>query len=265
MFFEDINSIYEKYKYLSFWYEISYDEILNNTGKYVDFIEITNYSQDPDTPYISLEILYNNSFWTGYVIKGGSRTGDDSFEMEIDGTTFGFNKLYEGETLKFLILVDKQFDVGSYAYPTFIVREPLIFLRDNTQGWNRKIYIDFTAGALSELKVGSLYYDEDGEWVISQTTKTVQEDSDGYYVTPYYTSTMNEIFYISDMQNTYYLGKIIIVPQLPQITYDTLYKGNKQHIQLYFDGTEIDDKYYSIIYGNEVLKDNIIQVPRTRA
>ena len=264
MFFEDINSIYEKYKYLSFWYEISYDEIINNTGKYVDFIEITNLTPTSDNPYINLKIPSNNSFWTGFVIKGGSRTGDDYFHVEIEDITFWIDELYEGETLKFLILVDKQYETYSYPYPTFIARDSLIFVRDNTQGWSRKVYIDFTDDVIEELEVGSLNYDSQGEWVISKTTKTVQEDTNGYYVTPYYTSTMNEIFYISDGDDTSYLGKIVIVPQLPQITYDTLYKGNKQHIQLYFDGTEIDDKYYSIIYGNEVLKDNIIQVPTNK-
>ena len=41
MFFEDVNTLYEKYKYCSFWYELSYDDIVDNVGNMVDFFNIT--------------------------------------------------------------------------------------------------------------------------------------------------------------------------------------------------------------------------------
>ena len=250
MFFEDVNTIYEKYKYLSFWYELSYDELVNNLDNYVDFIEITY----DDHFHLNIQ----NKFWTGYIDIVGD-PGEDWLTFYINEMDPLY--LYSGQTIKFLICVDKQYELEYNSSPTFIVRDSLIFLRNNTNGWNRKIYIDYPEGEfVSTFKVGSLHYNENGQWVISQTTKQVQNDYKGYYVTPHYTTTMNEIFYISDGEDTYYLGKIILVPQLPLITYDTLYKDGKQHIQLYFDGNLIDDKYYSIIYKNEVLKDNIIDI-----
>ena len=41
MFFEDVNTLYEKYKYCSFWYELSYDDIVDNVDCMVDFNHIT--------------------------------------------------------------------------------------------------------------------------------------------------------------------------------------------------------------------------------
>ena len=42
VFFEDVNTLYEKYKYCSFWYELSYDDIVDNVDCMIDFLQISD-------------------------------------------------------------------------------------------------------------------------------------------------------------------------------------------------------------------------------
>lgn len=247
MNFEDINTIYEKYKYCSFTYELTYDDIVNNEK--VDFWSIRKIDNITYKVYANTNIFITLNF----KIKG-SNTGN-SIDLDLGGY---LTRLYENQTLSCTLFVDKQYkQPTSFQRLDWVTEDYVYFAGDDPV----KVYFDTNPNTVS---MGTLHYNNNGDWVIEDVVNNVpaQHDTNGYYIE--YTipniSNNNEIAIIYS-GTTYNLGKIIYPPNLPSVSVNPLYKGNTQTVEVLLDNEVVSSEYYSITYEGKELKNNKINVP----
>ncbi|MBR3141197.1 MAG: hypothetical protein IKF11_10135 [Methanobrevibacter sp.] len=257
MFFEDVNTLYEKYKYCSFWYELSYDDIVDNVDGMVDFIEITEVTNSYRA-YLKNDFCYGY----GYVDESSKPTKHSDgeqiyvlFSSEII-TVMGYN-LYPNQSLYFPIYIDNKYDVR-IDIPNFAPLSSMNIIKCGSESDTIKVYLKEFSTPLSTMEVGTGKYVGD-DWDTDLTTVNVLEDSKGKYVELTANRDGDEFTIISDGYS-YFCGKILNYKSLPTITFNTLYRGNTQTIEVYFDGELIDSKYYDLLYQNQVLTNGKITI-----
>ena len=274
MDFEDINTIVEKYTGLSFWYELSFDDIVDNITSTdennpdrIDFIE--GYI-DESTGYYNLTAV--NNFIVGQRQAWSTIPSRKSGSIKIHINNVNISSFPNRDSIYIYISVDKKRNNPNlYNVHWWIEDSRLILFRTDNFIERKSIYIGFATGFRPDsVTAGTFYYDDNGDWVTHGKSYTIErriEEARFRYYFDFEPDNYenDEYLFITGEDwtgNTFtYTGKLINYADLPIITYDPLYKGNKQHIQLYFNGTEIDDEYYNIIYENTRLKNNTIQIP----
>lgn len=247
MNFEDINTIYEKYKYCSFTYELTYDDIVNN--KNVDFWNIRKVDN------ITYKVYSNTNIFITLNYKiNGSNTGNN-IDLDLGGY---LTKLYENQTLSCTLFIDKQYEQPNSFQRLNWVTEGYVYFAG---GDPVKVYFDTNPSPVS---IGTLHYDNNGDWVIEDVTSNVPvlSDDNGYYIMYGIDniSNGNEIAIIYS-GNTYSLGKIIYPPNLPTVSVNPLYKGNTQTVEVLLDNEQVIPDYYTVSYEGKELKNNKINVP----
>lgn len=257
MFFEDVNTLYEKYKYCIFWYELSYDDIVDNVDCMVDFIEITK----PNTYKAYLKNNFCRGY--GYVDESSSPTKHSDGEQ----ITVIFRSkiippfeyhLSPNQSLFFPIYVDNEF-TGRFTSLRFAPISSMNIIRCGGESNTIKVYLKELLGLeISTVNVGTGKY-VGYIWDTDLTTVNVLEDSEGKYVELTANRDGDEFTIISD-DVSYFCGKIVNYKALPTITFNTLYRGNTQTIEVYFDGELIDSKYYDLLYQNQVLTNGKITI-----
>lgn len=257
MFFEDVNTLYEKYKYCTFWYELSYDDIVDNVDCMVDFIEI----REVTTTY---RAYLKNDFCYGYgYVDESSKPTKHSDGEQINVlyaseiiVSMGY-QLYPNQSLYFPIYIDNKYDVRIIR-PNFTPISSMNIIKCGSDSDTIKIYLKGGSTPLSTMEVGTGKYVGD-DWDTDLTTVNVLEDSKGKYVELTANRDGDEFTIISDGYS-YFCGKILNYKALPTITFNTLYRGNTQTVEVYFDDELIDSKYYDLLYQNQVLSDGKITI-----
>lgn len=252
MFFEDVNTLYEKYKYCSFWYELSYDDIVDNDGKYVDFFEI-----DDGT------VISHNSFVLPICYRGesskpsGHGSGSITPELHTSMGDIEAPSLSPDYSLFIYVYCDFEFVSESSASIGFYPVSSMNLIRCGSESDTVKVYL--SGGSVPESVVaGTGKYVNGSDWDTDLGNVTVSSDGEGSYIE--LTANRDDEFTIIQSGDIYFCGKILNYKSLPTITFNTLYRGNTQTIEVYFDGELIDSKYYDLLYQNQVLTDNKISI-----
>lgn len=252
MFFEDVNTLYEKYKYCSFWYELSYDDIVDNDGKYVDFFEI-----DDGT------VISHNSFvlpicYLGQSSKpSGHGSGSITPELHTSMGDIEAPSLSPDYSLFIYVYCDFEFVSESSASIGFYPVSSMNLIRCGSESDTVKVYL--SGGSVPESVVaGTGKYVNGSDWDTDLGSVPVSSDGEGSYIE--LTANRDDEFTIIQSGDIYFCGKILNYKGLPTITFNTLYRGNTQTIEVYFDGELIDSKYYDLLYQNQVLTDNKITI-----
>ena len=144
MNFEDVNSLYEKYKYLSFWYELSYDDIVDNITSTsssnpdrIDFIE--GYISNGNYYLNICNALFNGQFYNARSTNPSSKTGGIQGYIDVDGELFSSFGITSKQSLYFNIIIDKEYRYSRPIIAEFKLITPFVYLKDSGV---KKIYID---------------------------------------------------------------------------------------------------------------------------
>ena len=255
MFFEDVNTLYEKYKYCSFWYELSYDDIVDNVGNMVDFFNITK----PSNVYIIDKMNQYCGFV--YLIDDSSKPSKYPEGEEITVQYVRENQLSPNQSMFIYVFCDVWTPLLSTI--KWIPISPMHVLRCGDESETVKVYLKAITEMPTTLKVGTgKYIDDEGNMDVDLIDVSVLSDGDGHYVELSSRRDGDEFTIINGSGGSFQ-GKLIECKPLPSITFNTLYRGNTQEILVYFDGELVDSKYYDLLYQNNVLADNVISIDET--
>lgn len=218
----------------------------------VDFIEIAK----PNMYKVYLKNDFCSSY--GYVDESSSPTKHPDgkrISIPIDGVLY---ELYPNKSLFFPIYVDNKYN-DRFTSLYFAPLSSMNIIRCGNESDSIKVYFKELLGhEISTLNVGTGKYVGD-DWDTDLTTVNVLEDSKGKYVELTANRDGDEFTIISDGYS-YFCGKILNYKALPTVTFNTLYRGNTQTVEVYFDGELVDSKYYDLLYQNKVLNDNKITI-----
>lgn len=261
MFFEDVNTLYEKYKYCSFWYELSYDDIYENWDdeNMVDFIETKNNGN----------LIPHNSFVVNCAYKDESSKPTKYPDAPPISLQYGVPTIHPGESLFIYMYCDYLYENPGTSSPTrsipVVPISSMNIIKCGTESNTVKVYLkQIKQYMLPTLNVGTGKYVNGDEWDVDLQSTPVLSDDNGYYVELTTRRDGDEFTVVGyegiGIDPVYFCGKILNYKALPTITFNTLYRGNTQTIEVYFDGELIDSKYYDLLYQNQVLTDNKITI-----
>ena len=261
MFFEDVNTLYEKYKYCGFWYELPYDDIYENWDdeNIVDFIEIKNNGR----------LIPHNSFVVNCAYKDESSKPTKYPDAPPINLQYGVPTILPGESLFIYMYCDYLYEnpgASSIIRPIPVVPiSSMNIIKCGTESNTVKVYLkQILHSMLPTLNVGTGKYVNGDEWDVDLQPTPVLSDDNGYYVELTTRRDGDEFTVVGyegiGSNSVYFCGKILNYKALPTITFNTLYRGNTQTVEVYFDGELIDSKYYDLLYQNQVLTDNKITI-----